>query len=80
MDKWSKLSGSHNYQDSATHNLLFDLKMLQDFKISADGKTKRIGFKSLDHVRGQGVRRFKRGAYTLVREHFEAPRNAVPGH
>ena len=40
----------------------------------------RIAFKSLDHVRGQGAGRFKSGAYTLVREHFETARNAVLGH
>jgi len=40
----------------------------------------RIGFKILDYVRGQGVIRFKSGAYTSVREHFEADHNVAIGH
>jgi hypothetical protein len=36
-------------------------------------------FRALDLVRGQGVSRFKSGAYTIVREHFEAARNTAIG-
>ncbi len=35
--------------------------------------------KPLDFVRGQGAIRFKSGAYTLVREHFESDWNAAIG-
>jgi hypothetical protein len=38
------------------------------------------GFKGVDHVRGQGLSRFKSGAYTMVREYFEAAYNAAIGH
>jgi hypothetical protein len=37
-------------------------------------------FKNSADVRGQGARWWKRGAYTLVREHFTAARNAVIGY
>ena len=40
----------------------------------------KLGFKDVDHVRGQGLSRFKSGAYTLVREYFEAAYNAAIGH
>jgi len=36
-------------------------------------------FRALDLVRGQGLGRFKSGAYTIVREHFEATHNAAIG-
>jgi hypothetical protein len=36
-------------------------------------------YKSLDLVRGQGGIRFKSGAYTSVREHFETDHNAAIG-
>jgi hypothetical protein len=32
-------------------------------------------FKTPDHARRQGAIRFKSGAYTSVREHFESDRN-----
>ncbi len=35
--------------------------------------------KYADFGSGQGAIRFKSGAYTLVREHFEADRNAAMG-
>jgi len=35
--------------------------------------------KRLDFVRGQDVIRFKNGAYTLVREYFEADHNTAIG-
>jgi hypothetical protein len=35
--------------------------------------------KNLVFVRGQGAIRFKSGAYTEVREHFEADRNTAIG-
>jgi len=35
--------------------------------------------KSLDLVRGQGAIRFKSGAYTIVREHFESARYTASG-
>jgi hypothetical protein len=39
----------------------------------------RSGFKILDRVREQGVRRIKNGAYTSVREYFNPRDNAVIG-
>ena len=33
-----------------------------------------------DHARRQGAIRFKSGAYTSVREHFESDRNAAFGY
>jgi len=39
----------------------------------------RSGFKTRSNVRGQGAKRFKSGAYTLVREHFETFCNAAIG-
>jgi hypothetical protein len=38
-----------------------------------------LAFKPFDFGCGQGAIRFKSGAYTSVREHFEANRNAVHG-
>jgi hypothetical protein len=43
-------------------------------------ETKKNGFKIVDHVRWQGMRRLKSGAYTPVCEHFEASHNAAIGH
>jgi hypothetical protein len=40
----------------------------------------KTGFEILDYVRGQGVSRFKSGAYTIVHEHFEPAHNAAIGH
>jgi hypothetical protein len=37
----------------------------------------KIGFKRLDDIRGQGLIRFKSGAYTVVREYFETDYNAA---
>jgi hypothetical protein len=37
-------------------------------------------FTATDYVQGQGLRRFKSEAYTIVREHFETPRNAGIEH
>jgi len=42
-------------------------------------KNTKPAFRALDLVRGQGVSRFKSGAYTLVREHFEAAHNTAIG-
>jgi hypothetical protein len=42
--------------------------------------TTKTGFKALDNVQGQGAERFKSGAYTLVREHFEPVRNTAIEH
>jgi hypothetical protein len=42
--------------------------------------TIQTGFKALDNVQGQGAERFKSGAYTLVREHFEPVRNTAIEH
>ena len=39
----------------------------------------KFALKPLDLVRGQGAIWFKSGAYTRVREHFEANRNAAIG-
>jgi hypothetical protein len=36
-------------------------------------------FKTVDFYRGHGLIRFKSGAETIVREHFEANRNAAIG-
>ena len=36
--------------------------------------------KTSDHARRQGAIRFKSGAYTIVREHFESDRNAAFGY
>ena len=35
--------------------------------------------KTADFFRGQGLIRFKSGAYTIVGEHFETKRNAAIG-
>jgi len=40
----------------------------------------RSGFKASECVRGQGVIRFKSGAYTVVCEYFEPDCNAVMEH
>jgi len=40
----------------------------------------QTGFKGPYYVRGQGAIRFKNGAYTSVREYFEADRNTAIGH
>jgi hypothetical protein len=40
----------------------------------------KIGIKRLDDIRGQGLIRFKSGAYTIVREYFEAAYNAAIGY
>jgi hypothetical protein len=48
-------------------NLIYSLKDIKN------------DFKGLNFVRGQGVVRFKSGAYTTVREHFAANRNAAIG-
>ena len=42
-------------------------------------KNTELVSKRLDIVRGQGLMRFKNGAYTLVREYFEPDRNAAIG-
>jgi hypothetical protein len=47
--------------------------------VSAVNKETKTGFKSVDFFRGQGFIRFKSGAYTIVREHFEANYNAAIG-
>jgi hypothetical protein len=39
----------------------------------------KLVLKLLGLARGQGVVRFKSGAYTIVREHFEPVHNAVIG-
>jgi hypothetical protein len=39
----------------------------------------KLAFRPLGFDCGQGVIRFKSGAYTPVREHFESNRNAVHG-
>jgi hypothetical protein len=39
----------------------------------------RIDFKPLDLAREQGGIRFKSGAYTIVREHFESDSNTAIG-
>jgi hypothetical protein len=36
---------------------------------------RKLALKLLDFVRGQGKIRFKSGAYTVVREHFESDFN-----
>jgi hypothetical protein len=40
----------------------------------------KSGFKVVDYVQGQGVRRIESGAYTPVREHFNSRDNAAIGH
>jgi len=40
----------------------------------------KTGFTAADYVQGQGLNRFKNGAYTIVREYFETIRNAGIEH
>jgi hypothetical protein len=42
-------------------------------------KDTKPAFRALDLVRGHDVCRFKSGAYTTVREHFEAAHNTAIG-
>ncbi len=48
-------------------------------KLDVLEKNTKKAYKALDLGRGQGVNRFKNGAYTLVREYFESIHNTAIG-
>jgi hypothetical protein len=46
---------------------------------SSENLIAKQAYKALDFGRGQGVVRFKHGAYTIVREYFEPVHNTANG-
>jgi hypothetical protein len=56
------------------------LRISSSKKASILDKETKTGFKGLYYVRGQGVPCIESGAYTQVREHFNARDNTAIGH
>jgi len=65
--------------DSNQSIILYIIRLCSVKYYLMDWSNVKLAFKALDFDCGQGVIRFKSGAYTPVREHFESNHNAVHG-